>query len=173
MKHFLKRSLAYFIDCSIAYTLVMLVIQWAIFSNIRGSIGIDDEWFKNSWNMEFYVLSSISVPVWMYFIYFDSRKTKGTFGKRLLKLQVLDANSQQMSFGKSFARTLLKLAPWEIAHIGVVFPIPMHYATDPQIRILTIVGIALFMAYALSILLNAQDRSLYDWILGTRVVSSF
>lgn len=173
MKHFLKRSLAYFIDCGIAYTLIMLVIQWAIFSNIRGSIGIDDDWFKNSWNTELYVLTSISLPVWIYFIYFDSRKTKGTFGKRLLKLKVVDSDARQMSLGKSFIRTALKLAPWEIAHIGVVFPTPMHYESDPQIRILTIVGIALFIAYILSILFSVQGRSLYDRILGTRVVSSF
>ena len=156
MKHFLKRTLAYIIDCTICYSLVMLVIQWAILSHIRESIGITNEWFTSSLNMELYVLISISIPVWAYFTYFDSKKTKGTFGKRILKLSVSDEETRKIGIGKSFQRTFLKLAPWEIIHLGIIFPIPMYIEVEPDIRILTIIGILLFTTYVASILLNSE-----------------
>ncbi len=170
MKHFLKRMTAYLIDCIICYSLVMLVIQWAILSNIRESLGITEEWFKSSLNMELYVLISISIPVWAYFVYFDSNKTKGTFGKRILKLSVRDQENKTMSLSKSFQRTILKLAPWEIAHLGVIFPTPIYFENEPDIRILTIVGILLFSIYMISIVFNTNGQSLYDKLIGTKVI---
>ena len=170
MKYFLKRSLAYLIDCTICFSLVMLVIQWAILSHIRESVGITNEWFANSLNMELYVLLSISIPVWVYFTYFDSKKTKGTFGKRILKLSVSDDKKRKIGLGKSFQRTLLKLAPWEIIHLGLIFPTPMYFEVEPEIRILTIIGILLFITYMASILLNSNRQSIYDKLIGTNVI---
>lgn len=122
MKYFFKRTLAYFIDCLIAFAIVMLVFQWGILSHIRASIGITDAWFTSSINMQLYVLTTISIPVWAYFTYFDSNKSKGTFGKRIFKFAVKDKDNQKISLQKSFLRTVFKLLPWEIAHIGVIFP---------------------------------------------------
>ncbi len=170
MKYFFKRTFAYLIDCILCYSFVMLIIQWAILSNIRESIGITNDWFMKSLNMELYVLFSISIPVWVYFAYFDSNRGKRTFGKRVLKLSVLDNENRKITFGKSFKRTLLKLAPWEIAHIGVIFPTPMYFENEPDIRILTIVGILLFVVYIASILLNSDKQSIYDKLIGTKVV---
>ena len=90
MKHFLKRAVAYFTDCMICYSLVMLVIQLALLSNIREPLGITDEWFTNSINLQLYVSLTISLPVWAYFSYLDSNRSKGTFGKRMMKLAVYD-----------------------------------------------------------------------------------
>ncbi|MBT8188878.1 MAG: RDD family protein [Bacteroidia bacterium] len=169
--YFIKRTCAYFIDCLICYTLIMLVFQWAILSKFRDNLGITNEWFETSWNMELYVLVTISLPVWLYFIYYDSYKSKGTIGKRILKLSVRNNENQRISLGKSFRRTLLKLAPWEIAHIGIIFPTPIYFENEPGIRILTILGIFLFVAYVASIIIDAAGQSLYDKLLGTKVIS--
>jgi len=170
MKYFLKRTLAYYIDCFIAFAAIMLVVQWAILSNIRGALGLTDAWFRNGFNVELYVLTTISLPVWMYFIYFDSNKSKGTFGKRWMKLMVVDQQQQKIGLSKSFLRTFMKLAPWEIIHIGLMLPTPIHYQKEPEIRLVTILGIGLFVGLAVSILLNAHKQSLYDRILGTQVI---
>ncbi len=172
MNYFIKRSFAYVIDCMICYSFVMIIIQWAILSQFRDQLGITDEWFKDSVNMELYVLTSISLPVWIYFTLMDSKISKGTFGKRILKLFVSQQDRNEIiSIGRSFLRTILKLAPWELAHLGVIFPTPMYFEEEGGLRILTILGLALFLAYIVSIFLDKEGRSIYDRILGTKVIA--
>lgn len=169
MKYFLKRTLAYLIDCFIAFAAVMLVIQWGILSHIRESIGITDTWFTSSVNMQLYVLTTISIPVWAYFTFFDSNRSKGTFGKRIFSLWVNDNKNHKISVGKSFLRTLLKLLPWEIAHAGVIFPTPLYYEPAPEVRIASYIGLILFAVYIVSILIDKRKQSIYDKLLGTGV----
>ena len=171
MNYFIKRAIAYFVDCIIVFSIIMLVLQWAIFSQFRDVIGITDAWFRSSWNMQLYVLLSISIPVWLYFAYFDSKHSKGSFGKRLFKLSVKDNSGGGISFSKSLFRSILKLLPWEIAHIGVIWPTPIYFEAEPTVRILTIIGMALFLIYVFSILIDKDKRSLYDIVLNVNVVN--
>lgn len=170
MKYFLKRSTAYLLDCLICYSFVMLIFQWALLSNFREMIGLTDEWFEISWNMQVYVLLTISLPVWFYFIYFDSKYSSGSFGKRIMKLSVTDSEKEKIGLPKSFFRTILKLSPWEIAHIGVIFPTPLYFSHNADIRFATIFGILLFGIYATSIVIDTERRSIYDKLLGTKVI---
>lgn len=173
MRYFLKRALAYIIDCIVCYSVVMLVIQWAVLNNFREQLGITDSWFENSLNMELYVLITISLPVWIYFTLLDSNRFKGTFGKRFCKLTVYNDNTKdKIEVSKSFYRTLLKLLPWEVAHLGVIFPTPMYFAEEPSIRFLTILGGLLFLLYAISIFLFKKHQSIYDVVLNTSVVEN-
>ncbi len=169
MKNLLQRTIAYLIDSTLCFLLIMVVIQWGILSHIREGIGLSDDWFKNPWNAELYVILTISLPVWLYFMYFDSYKTKGSLGKRIFKLRVTDTEYHPISMGKSFWRTVCKLAPWELAHIGVLFPSPMYFENDPNLRIVTIVGLVLFVAFMGSIWKSPKNQSFYDLWLGTMV----
>ena len=169
MRYFIKRTLAYFIDCLVAFAVVMLIIQWAILSQLREFIGITDTWFQSSVNMQLYVLFSISIPVWLYFAYFDSERSSGTLGKRLFKLRVRNIEDQKISFFKSFIRTVLKLLPWEIAHIGVIFPTPLYYESEPSVRWSSYVGLILFAVYVMGVWSDAKHRTLYDRMVGTIV----
>lgn len=170
MVYIIKRTIAYFIDCIICYSVIILVLQWAIMSNLRTHFGTTNEWFKNSLNLELYVLLSISLPVWTYFIYFDSVKANGTFGKRVMKLMVLNYQNSKIRIRQSFLRTFLKLLPWEIAHAGVIFPTPLYFAKDADVRFLTIIGIFLFIIYFISIIGSTKRQSLYDKLLKTMVI---
>lgn len=169
MKNFLQRAAAYLIDTAICYFFIIIVIQWAIVSHIREHLGMTDEWFRDSWNLEFYVILSISLPIWAYFIYLDSERGKGTFGKRIFHLQVTNLKNNPISIQKNAIRTFFKLAPWELAHIGVIFPTPMHFDSDPQLRIMTIVGLLLFIGFAASIIPSSTHQSFYDLWIQTRV----
>jgi len=168
-KYLLKRATAYLIDCTIAFSIVMIIIQWGILSHTREWIGITDDWFKDSLNMQLYVSLSISLPVWIYFSYFDSILSKGTIGKRLLGLHLSDINNNSISFPKAFLRTVLKLLPWEIAHVGVIFPTPLYYEQNGDVRLLSYVGISLFVIYVISVIINVKNQSLYDIVLNTCV----
>jgi len=100
MKYFSKRTLAYIIDCLVCFGVLMLVIQLIILSPVRPLMGITNEWLANSLNLQLYVLTTISIPTWVYFAYFDSNKSKGTIGKRLMKLSVRDDSSLNQSILK-------------------------------------------------------------------------
>jgi uncharacterized RDD family membrane protein YckC len=167
-----KRTLAYFIDTSIAFGIAMVLIQLLLLYPFRESWGIDEAFFKDPWNMELYVLLTISLPIWMYFTLLESSRVKGTLGKKWLKIQVENTDGSKLTFAKAFVRTLLKLLPWELAHIGVIFPTPMYYLENPNLRALTMVGIILFIIYFLSIWFSKKSRAVYDVALGVRVVNA-
>ncbi len=171
MKYFLRRAIAYSIDCLLCYGIIMLVLQWAILSNLHPLLGINEEWFQTSLNVQLYVLLTISVPVWAYFTYFDSDKSSGTIGKRLMKLSVVDDEDQRLDLQRSFQRTFLKLLPWEVAHLGVIWPEPIYFADDPNVRIFTIVGLLLLALYAFSVVLSTKQQSVFDRWLDTTVLS--
>ncbi|MEM8889689.1 MAG: RDD family protein [Bacteroidota bacterium] len=172
LRYLLRRTIAYFIDCFIAFALVMLLIQQLFLAQVRGYIGLDDAWFLNSWNVELYVLLSISLPVYLYFAFQDSSRKKGSLGKKWMKLEISQyENGQKLSFPKALFRTFLKLLPWEIAHVGLIFPEPIYFAEDPQLNILTPLGILLFLIYFMSIGLNQKSQSLYDKWLNVHVHS--
>ncbi len=168
--YFIKRALAYWIDCLVAFSTVMLVFQWAILSQFRDLIGITDEWFKDSINMHLYVLLTISIPVLLYFAYFDTKHAKGTFGKRLFKLEVKSVSDHQISLGRSFLRTFLKLLPWEIAHIGVIYPEPVYFQQNANIHFVTYIGLFIFLVYVVGILVSSKRQTLYDRVVNTHVV---
>jgi len=170
MKYFFKRTVAYLIDCLICYTFIMIAIQWALLSRLREMIGISNEWFEISLNLQLYVLLTISLPVWFYFAYFDSNRSNGTIGKRIMKLVVLDYKNEKVNLKKSFFRTLMKLAPWEISHVGLIFPTPLYFSQNPEIRILTLFGLFLFVVYVVSIIINQNRQAPHDKLLSTKVI---
>ncbi len=169
MKYLIRRTLAFLIDCIIGFGVAMLVIQWAILAQFREQWGWDDAWLKDAWHMEAYVLLTISLPVWLYFTFFDSKLSKGTFGKRLMGLKLVKTGGHGPSLGTNFLRTALKLAPWEIAHIGVIFPEPLYYMDDPQIRWTTWLGIAIMFIYFGSLFIRRRKKTVYDRWTGTAV----
>lgn len=168
MSYLIRRTLAYLIDCIIAFGLVMGVIQLMILSPIRENWGIDTEWMKDPFNMHLYVLLSISIPVYLYFALQD-KNTKGTLGKRFIALQISQKDGSPIGFAKAFLRTIIKLLPWEIAHMGVIYPQPMYYQEAGELRILSLVGLLLLLIYFLSIVFSAKSQSLYDVLLGSFV----
>ncbi len=169
IKLFFKRAVAYLIDCAICYSVIMLVLQWAILSNTRIWMGIDDAWFKDPLHLELYVILSISLPVWIYFTYFDSDRAKGTFGKWVFRLVVHDHAGRKIGLRKSFQRTFFKLLPWEVIHLSLIFPTPIYFEQNPEFRLITIVGLLLFITYMISILLGKGKQSVYDKLLGSLV----
>ena len=146
----------------------MGVLQLMILSSIRENWGIGTEWMKDPFNMHLYVLLSISLPVYLYFTLQD-KNTKGSLGKRFMGLQISQEDGGSIGFGKALLRTVIKLLPWEIAHMGVIYPQPLYYQEVGELRILCLVGLALLLIYFLSIVFSAKSQSLYDALLGTFV----
>lgn len=83
-----KRGLAYGLDCLCGF-LVFVITQFLIFRPLASSLfGIEDDWFKSGLNAELYTLLTISSPVWLYFILFESSQLKATPGKMIMGFKV-------------------------------------------------------------------------------------
>jgi uncharacterized RDD family membrane protein YckC len=167
LRLFARRVVAYVIDCLIVFS-VFVLTQISIFKPLREALHIDAQWFKNGLHTELYTLATISLPTWLYFSFFESSALMGSLGKLWLKLKVTKANAR-LHFWTALSRTILKLLPWESAHIANNLPTPLWYAANPGFRVGFVLSSLLFTAYVVSILLNDKGQSLYDKLLGTRV----
>ena len=146
----------------------MLIIQGLVLLQFRNELGLSEDWMHDPWHMEVYVLLSISLPVWMYFSFFDQTK-RGTPGKRIMSLKISTGDDRNLGFTLAFIRTIFKLLPWELAHIGVIFPRPLYFNTQDDIRFATYAGIGLLIVYVISLIISKDRRTLYDHLTGSRV----
>jgi len=165
-----KRALAYLIDCCIAFSTMILVIQWLVLSQLRPYLGLDDAWLNDSIHLEMYVLLTISLPVWFYFTVLDSSLSKGTPGKRIMHISVVHQDgAARIDWKQNLLRTGLKLLPWELTHLGIAFPTPLYYDENPTLRLLLFVAMLLLLVYFYWILFSKNRQSPYDRMLHTRV----
>lgn len=166
----LPRAAAYLVDCLLIF-LFFALTQLLIFVPIRSGLGIDNEWFRSGIQTELYTLLTVSLPAWLYFTLSEGSQQGATLGKRLLRLQVVEAGTRESpGTGRTLIRTIVKLLPWEIAHISNNLPTPLMFETTPEFRIgFVFVGL-LSGIYMVMIGFDRKKRGLHDRLAGTLVV---
>lgn len=165
-----RRSLAYLIDSLLAFGFYVLTQRW-IFVPLRGFLFGSDEWFASGLKTELYTLVTISLPIWLYFTLTEVSGWQSTIGKKWLKLQTIDAASRErIFFWQSFLRTVIKLLPWEVAHLAANLPVPMWYDPEPGFRLGFILSPVLLVLYISLAVLSSNRQSLHDMIAKTLVV---
>jgi uncharacterized RDD family membrane protein YckC len=109
---FLKRVLAYFIDYVICASIDILFIYGTkgLIHLIFAMLGVS----KLTTNVILPLLNTLGavillVPLFLYFPLMESSSLKGTIGKRVLHLILIDTNGNQISFFRAFIRNILKL----------------------------------------------------------------
>jgi uncharacterized RDD family membrane protein YckC len=166
-----RRSIAYLIDSLLVFVVFVVVAQRFLFVPVRQLVLGSDDWFRSGWNTELYTLLTISLPTWLYFTLSETSSWQGTIGKRLLRLRTLDAmGGERVPLGRAFLRTLLKLAPWEIAHLTNNLPVPMWYDPDPGFRIGFVVVPVLAVIYLIVASVTQHKQGPHD--LAARTVVS-
>lgn len=167
----IARGIAYSIDCVCVFAL-FAVTQLLLFSPLRSLIGITDDWFSSGFNTESYTIVTISIPAWLYFSLLESSRWQATPGKRFVRLTVVDKVSRtRLAFPKSLMRTIIKLLPWELAHLGNNLPQPIWYAEDPGFRIAFVFSGILMAVYVAVILINPQRQCIHDMLAKTQVMT--
>lgn len=160
---FLKRVLAFIIDyvVIIAYAACLFTASTFLSSQFDFQLSFDSP-FKN----QMVSFISLTFPVFLYFLISEKSKSKGTIGKRLLKLKVV--NSVENSKANLFLRNFLKLLPWEIAHIGV-YQIAFYQNENIWVWATLIVPQVIVFIYIISVFLSKGKQSIYDKLSNTEI----
>lgn len=157
---------AYLLDYALLITL--LVLPQAVLVAVTG--GFPFNRLRNGWQIEGWVLLSISLPAWLYFAWSESSARQATVGKRVLGLQVVSTSGGEIAFGKALLRTAVKLLPWELTHLTLLLPVPLWWDRNPGFRPGLAVAYLLMGIYLVVIWRSPHRRGPHDLAAGTVVV---
>jgi len=114
------------------------------------------------------------LPVAAYFSITESSIAQASWGKRKRRLRVESTDGTRLSLRAAMVRSLLKLIPWQIAHTSL-FNIPgwpTNTGSPPGWVVVGLVLVWVIVAmYAFSVVFQPSHQSIYDRLVGARVVS--
>jgi uncharacterized RDD family membrane protein YckC len=165
-----RRTGAYLIDYVVMFV-GFVILQSLVLLPLRTWMLGSDQWMKaGGFPLEAYTLLTISFPTWLYFACSEQSSWQATIGKRVFGLIVTDIRGDGIDFGRAMLRTVIKLLPWELAHLTVNLPTSMFFAPEPQFRFGLLVVFALLVVYPALVLLTRRHQSLHDLIAKTVVL---
>jgi uncharacterized RDD family membrane protein YckC len=117
------------------------------------------------------VLAVLTVPVTLWFAWWEAAPRGATPGKRLLGLHVCRLGGGGVSWSGSLLRSAVKIAvPWELAHTGVWNSLVWPGPETPVNAVLFTVANGLLVLYVVMVFLGAH-RPPYDRLAGTIVLT--
>jgi len=161
-----RRIVAYLVDYALLFA---VLIQYLVSVVTRG---FPYNLLKTGLQIELWILLTVSLPVWLYFIFSEHSAHQATFGKRLLSVRVTRVTGARISFAQAILRTAIKLLPWELTHLSLMLPVPMWWDPTPNMRVGIVIAYVLLGVYVLVMLLNRRRQSLHDMIAQTVVVET-
>lgn len=113
--------------------------------------------------MWFMILTTISLPTWIYFILCEYLGSHMTLGKKILHLKVDALNRSQISIWQAIGRTFIRLIPWELTHFSLFL---MVSNSNLSYTLLTAVNV-LIVVYILFPIFHQQAYTLHDLLSKT------
>jgi len=163
-----RRTIAYLADI-LLLAIVLFSVQGLLKEFAFG--GATMAWQHEGPKLYAFVVGTFSLPVWLYFTFFESGARGATLGKRLLRIRVSTPTGEGIGRGKAFLRTLVKLVPWELTHIAICLPTPIWDAgKDAVARPTLMVSTIMVGAWFGTVLLAPRAQGVHDLMLGTLVV---
>ena len=164
MRLALKRLLAYWIDFTMLAA-ALVAIQWLV--NFAAS-GFPFSEFDKGIEIELWVLATMSLPVWSYFIVMELRHGQ-TYGKKWLNLCVTNRQGDPIQFGQALARTAVRLLPWEMTHAIILVPEPWWSVDTPAHPGWIYLPNGLMIVYLVILFSTKGSRTCHDLVAGTKV----
>ncbi|MFS0689921.1 RDD family protein [Sporosarcina sp. 179-K 8C2 HS] len=161
---FLKRLTAYWLDCTLI-AFLLIGFQWALY---RATDGFPFNHFEKGYQIELWVLLTFSLPVWLYFILSEMYKQR-TIGKKLLKLTISTDRETKISWKQALIRTAVKLLPWELTHLIVLFPKPWWGIEEPENFFHIFIPNGLLVFYIVFFAWTKGTKGFHDQLARTRV----
>lgn len=116
---FARRLVAFVVDMLIVYVAIVVLLQ-LLLDPLREALG--PGWVRVGWFYIGYTLLTVSLPTWLYFAGYESSNEQSTLGKQWLGIDVTGPDGGRPSFWRALLRTLLKLLPFEVAHMAIALP---------------------------------------------------
>ena len=166
----LRRIKAFAIDYLIILLYIGLLLATTLLVSRVFSVNIEKPGPVSGQLIGFFTLT---LPVILYFTISENSKKAGTIGKRTFHLQVVSNNFTKVRFGQLLIRNSVKFLPWEMAHFFVfrLFYFARNNAQTPDWVLAGLIasqGIALL--YLIYLIVNKNNRSLYELLSQTRVI---
>ena len=108
MKKAIVRLLAYATDFLI---LGLVLVGLQLIGYLLGN-GFPFKQFTHGFQIFIWVLCTISLPAWLYFILMETSKKQATLGKKMFHLKVMNKQGSCIGFKEGLIRTLIRLVPW-------------------------------------------------------------
>lgn len=164
----LRRLAAYWVD--FMFLAILLVGMQFIIFHITGGFPFDR--LDHGYLIEAWVLLSISLPVWLYFIGCEYYKGQ-TLGKRIFSLRVRSSHDHSNpTWSRVWLRTFIRLLPWELTHLIILIPEPWFSVADTPRNVHFIyLPNAMLLAYIIILFLTNGERGLHDYIARTEVIA--
>ncbi|WP_420643962.1 RDD family protein [Candidatus Leptofilum sp.] len=163
-----RRVAAYFIDMTLLLVMVQ-GFQWGLLAVTGGFPFETLSMLNNGWLIYGWVLLTVSVPIWLYFVLSERSGWQATLGKRLMGLHVMSTTGEKASWRQLLGRTVLKLLPWEVFHLAFMLPIPLVNDPNSAFRPGFVVGYVVLLLYLLVLVQTPRQQSIHDLIMGTVV----
>lgn len=177
---FARRASAFLLDLAVAAIAVVVLLQ-LVLDPMRQALG--PGWMRIGAFYVAYVLLTVSLPIWLYFAGYESSDGQATLGKQWLGIRVNTIDGRRVSFGRAFVRTLIKLLPFEVAHVCIALPanpfidpvtgeltIPALDAMHPAGLAGLLAALLLFGVLLFTTVLHGDGRGIHDLAARTFVV---
>lgn len=163
-----KRVLAFVIDA-----LVLAALIWCIQQFVGFLFPEFASWRMNPDGQLALALSvtTVSLPIWLYFTLFESGSKNASPGKRALHLKVVRFGDRPITRSRAFLRTLIKLAPLEVTQTTFLLPTPLAVAGPEALgRAGFMFGTLFFGAWVALIFFSPHAQGVHDLLTGTLVI---
>lgn len=106
-----RRSLAFALDW-------LVVVLWGglLFGAVLIATNGTPPQPENPWTAQAIGFLTMTVPVTLYFAFFESSALRASLGKRVLGLIVSSETGERLSLRPALLRNAIKFAPWECGH---------------------------------------------------------
>ena len=177
---FARRLAAFLVDVVIVYVAVVILLQ-LVLDPLREALG--PGWVRVGWFYIGYTLLTVSLPTWLYFAGYESSQEQATLGKRWLGVVVTGPDGGEAPFWRALLRTLVKLLPFEVAHMAIALPanpfvdplsgtftVPALEDLGGSVVIGILIALLMLGAILLTAALHPDRRGLHDLVAGTYVM---
>lgn len=169
MRIFLRRLIAFFLDCLILF--LLLAAPQFLIMTMTGRWFLDEE--SSNVVTWAWVGLSVTLPSLAYFTLCDGLRRGMTVGKRLMGIAVMRPDGASMGLKRALGRNIVKLIPWEATHIMIFFPEPFG-DEDPspgKVALMMIANVLLAAWLIVPLLDQPRFRSVHDRVAETEVAA--